>query len=59
MTTTVYVLCWSLKEDASCWDTWGVYTDYGTACFYEEKLQLDYPDRYFNIYSETLDERVL
>jgi len=55
---TVYVLCWSMKDDASCWDTWGVYTDYGMACFLEEKLQWDYQDRYFNIYSETLNEEV-
>lgn len=55
---TVYVLCWTLKEDHSCWDIWGVYADYGTALANEESLQEDYPDRWFSIYSDTLNEEI-
>jgi hypothetical protein len=54
----VYVLLWELKGGGS-WDVWTVCTDYGRACYLEEKLQEEYPDRNFFIFTEDLDMEIV
>ena len=55
---TVYVLLWELKGGGA-WDVWSVCEDYGKACYLEEKLQNEYPDRVFFIFAEELDTEIL